>query len=368
METEGRPLVTLALEGIDRLDGDDAKEEAIRTLGSVLAGIPLEADLAAASFERLLAASGALEAPWSRTRAFSDVCASLACSRLPRDRRADLLASAVEQARRAAAPQERIDRGRAAVEALAEVRRDEVVEDSLAELAAAASTLDEPRARQRTIGQIALAFAKIGDGDRAVALLDQSAPSAARARALALVAAELAEAGDSDAAAPLLEATIGELRDEPESYESALALRAVLETLLEHDVDLAGVALDGAASGMQRRAGAPPFGVDAALDLVDRMHDARFKRDALLGAIAGLASTTMDADELAATAARVRLSVDRVDETYTRAPLLGELAVTLASRGDARGAERALADVASIASRAEPAEIVDALGDPATAL
>jgi tetratricopeptide (TPR) repeat protein len=345
------PLVSLALDGIARLDGDDAKEDALKTLGNVLAGTTFAPELAEVAFERLLRLSLSLEAPWTRARAFADACESIGCSRAPRELRATVLERALGFAEQAETPLERIDRARAATQALGALRRDEEVVERLERLGAAAAALGDVRARARTLVQIALAMADAGEQSRAVALLDQLAPSASRGRALALVARQMHAAGAADEAIALVEATVGEIRAEPESYEQALALRAVLEVLLE--------------TGMVLRGGS---GVGTVLAIVDELHDARFKKDALLGVIEALPKAALDPEQLTETNARLRASVDRVEETYTRAPLLGELAIALAARGDVEGAARALDGVLKIATGSDPTDLVDALGDPEAAL
>ncbi len=345
------PLVSLALDGIARLDGDDAKEDALKTLGNVLAGTAFAPELAEVAFERLLRLSLSLDAPWTRSRAFADACVSIGCSRAPRELRAAVLERALGLADDAETPLERIERARAATQALGALRHDDEVVERLEKLGADASSLGDARVRVRTIAQIALAIAEAGEHGRSVALLDQLAPSASRARAMVLVARHMHATGDVDEAVALVEATIGEVRAEPESYEQALALRSILEVLIE--------------TGMVLPTG---NGIGQVLSIVDELHDARFKKDALLGVIDALPRAAVHPEQLAEIMVRLRASIDRVEDTYTRAPLQGDLANALAARGDVEGAARALDGVLKIATSRDTSDLVDTLGDPEAAL
>jgi hypothetical protein len=332
MDRQAISLLSVSLERIGVLEGDDAKEDALRTLGDVLAGHASPPEESEGAFEKLLEQATLLSTPWARTRAFEDACESIGCSRLPRERRALLLEKALALADTCEQAGERIDRARVAVVTLLDVRRDEGLGDRLAALAKAAAALDDSRSRSRSLSLVAIALAKWGDREKAIAELDQLEPSAARGRSLALVAAEIFAVGDRQEAAALMASTIGEIRAEPESYEQAVALRTVLSTLLETGLELE----DG-------------DGVSRALDVVDHMHDARFKKDALVGAIRALPGAGHPPERIAEIVERLGASLDRIEETYTRAPLLGELAVALATRGDVQGCERELRKVAAMA-------------------
>ena len=252
--------------GIDRLDGDDAKEEAIRTLGSVLAGIPLEADLAAASFERLLAASEALEAPWSAharlLRRLRLACVLRACHGItapissrrrssrrarPPPRKSASIAGALRSRRSPRCAATRSWRRASRVELARRRRRAR----GPARAASALHRPDRARVREDRRGRSRRRAARsIGPVGRA-----RAAPRASTSPPSSLPQATATRRRRSSRRRSASSAT------SPESYESALALRAVLETLLEHDVDLAGVAPRPAPrAACSRRAGAPPFG------------------------------------------------------------------------------------------------------------
>src|SRR4051794_11689226 len=91
-------LVSLALDGIARLEDDDAKEDALKSLGNFVAGAAFAPDAAEIAFERLLRLSVSLGSPWTRSRAFADACTTIGCSRAPRDVRASALERALDLA------------------------------------------------------------------------------------------------------------------------------------------------------------------------------------------------------------------------------------------------------------------------------
>jgi hypothetical protein len=335
-------LVPLALARVGGLRGDDAKETAVRVLTRALNELAEPAEAIAQAFDGILHIGWALSDPAARARAFSDACEAIRVSLLPLPTRRELLDRALDIALACGDPAERIAAATAALDTRIELRWAERAEDVLAELDRAASDLADEEVKRRALLAIATSFAKLGESERALAIVHALplsgrrslglATQALREASLATVAFALAKGGHAAEASALVAHALAEARTLP-TAERARVL---------HDV-LAEVVTTGPQLGAEAT-------LAAALDAVAALDTGVAQRDALLGALVALPESALEDEALASTLARIETAIDAVQDLDARIGLRGRLAVGLAALGDVEGSVGALRSVATLAS------------------
>jgi hypothetical protein len=326
-------LVPLALARASGLRGDDAKETALRVLTRALNELADPPEAIARAFDRILCIGWAFSDPAARVRAFGDACEAIRVSLLPLPKRRELLDLALDLAIGVPDPAERIATATAALDTRIELRWAERAEDVLAELQHAANDLADEEARRRALLAIATSFAKLGESDRALAIVRALPASGRRALGLAKVAFALAQGGNATEATAVVTRALTEARGAPPTAERARVL---------HDV-LAEVVKMGPVLGAEAT-------LATALDALAALETGVAQRDALLGALVALPDSTLEDEALAAVLTRIEAAIDAVSDLDVRIGLRGRFAVGLAALGDVDASVGALRSVATLAS------------------